>query len=116
MKEPRNCVLWKNPERVLARDGPNILEIVETYEDESHWMQRLLKCRECGQLYYYEFYEFIDWEDGRDPQYRTWIPVESPDEADRLKKTHMMDLLGVFPRLQSDFPKDADAPLLRWVT
>jgi hypothetical protein len=61
--------VWHNPE--LVRDTPmkERFELVETYADESHLRRYLLKCRECGQLYFFEFYEWVDWEHGNDPQY-----------------------------------------------
>ncbi len=36
------------------------------YADESHFQRYLLKCRECGQLYFFEFLEEIDWSHGKD--------------------------------------------------
>ena len=67
--EPHQCAYWHNPE--LVRDAPmkEGFELVETYADESHLRRYLLKCRECGQLYFFEFYEWVDWEHGNDPQY-----------------------------------------------
>ena len=57
--EPTQCVLWNNPELV---SGPlnERFDLLETYADESHLKRRLLRCRECGQLYFHEFYEWID--------------------------------------------------------
>ncbi|HST76968.1 MAG TPA: hypothetical protein VLN58_00615, partial [Verrucomicrobiae bacterium] len=65
--------------------------------------------------YYYEFYEWIDWEGGNDPQYRTWVPVESREEIEELNKTDHISLLKYFPRLQSDFPRDATEAKVFWV-
>jgi hypothetical protein len=53
--------------------------LLDTYADDSHLSRRLLKCRECAQLYFFEFYEEIDWLDSKDPQYVTYIPVETRD-------------------------------------
>lgn len=115
LKQPTNCILWAHPE--LAREPQaSRFELIDTYEDESHWWRRLLKCRECGQLYFCEFYEEIDWVDGNDPQYSTFIPVQSDLEIELLKGTSRMELLNFFPRLQEDFPQDADKPNVRWMT
>src|SRR5215468_1344249 len=113
MKEPTQCVLWKKPKLV---QGPRQerFELVETYVDESHLSRCLLKCRECGQLYFHEFYEWIDWEDGDDPQYSTYIPVETAAEIETLKNTSPFDLLQVSPRLRIDFPKGAKVPTVYW--
>jgi hypothetical protein len=89
-------------------------ELLETYADESHWWRYLLKCRECGQLYFYEFYEVIDWKNGNDPQYSTYIPVETKEEIETLKSTSALGLLQFFPRIQRDFPEDAKQPTIRW--
>ena len=98
MKEPEQCRLWKNPNR----DNFNF-ESVETYVESSHFDRGLLKCKGCGQLYYYEFYEVIDWEEGNDKMYSTYIPIEYDEELiDDLNKRPPMGLLAVSPRLQWD--------------
>jgi hypothetical protein len=90
-------------------------ELLDTYAKESHWWRYLLKCRECGQLYFFEFDEDIDWDEGNDPQYSIYIPVESDDQIAMLKDTSPLQLLRFFPRLQKVFPKDAEAPSAHWV-
>jgi hypothetical protein len=90
-------------------------ELLETFADESHFWRYLLKCRECGQRYFFEFYEEIDWEGGHDPQYSTYIPVETEAEIEALKATSIFGLLDYFPRLQCDRPKDAKESTLRWM-
>jgi hypothetical protein len=79
MKAPTHCVLWETPELVVNRRMEDCFELLDTYADDSHLSRRLLKCRECGQLYFVEFYEEIDWLDGKDPQYVTYIPGETRD-------------------------------------
>jgi hypothetical protein len=114
MPAPTQCALWDRPELLLA-PGERPFELVETYLDESHLRRSLLRCRECGQLYFHEFYEEIDWVDGEDPQYSTFIPVADPAEIERLKAASSPGLLSFAPRLQRDFPKGASAPTVRWV-
>ena len=53
MTEPTQCVLWLEPE--LAEPLKNRFNLVETHVDEAHWWRHLLECRECGQLYFFEF-------------------------------------------------------------
>ena len=115
MKEPTQCVLWTKPKPV-GRPTEERFELVETFVDESHWWRCLLKCRECGQLYFFEFYEIIDWEHGEDPQYSTYIPVETEAEVETLKKTSPFELQQFSPRLKRDFPKGAKTPTVYWVT
>ncbi len=43
--------------------------------DDSHFDVSICRCPECGQHYVWIFTEFIDWEDGEDPQYRDVLPV-----------------------------------------
>lgn len=115
MKQPTQCHLWQ-AETLTSEDLHGAFETVEEFgEEDTHFRRALLRCRDCGQLYYYEFYEWIDWEGGNDPQYRTWIPVESREEIDTLNQTSQFSLLKFAPRLQSDFPKDADQPKVFWV-
>ena|ERR1043165_1052554 len=114
MKSPTQCVLWENP-ALVAGPQEGRFKRLATYVDDDHLTRCLLRCRECGQLYFYEFSEEIDWGGGDDPQYRTYIPVETETEIEALKKASRFDLLNYFPRLQRDWPKDAQAPTVRWV-
>lgn len=76
LPEPRQCIFWHDPERVrgVLKEG---FELLEQYVHESHLRRYLLKCRECGQLYFFEFYEEIDWQKGNDPQSTKYIPVST---------------------------------------
>jgi hypothetical protein len=109
---PAQCVLWEQPNLVTTPRGR--FETVETYEDDSHLRRALVKCRECGQLYFYEFYEQVDWDDGDDAQYSTYIPVPARDEALRMKDLPGYELLRYSPRLQWDHPTGKPARLV-WI-
>ena len=111
MKEPTQCELWEKPELVSVRGR---FEVVETFVDESHLSRCLLKCGECGQLYFYEFYEKIDWDGGNDPQYSTYIPVETEADIETLKKASVFELMRFLPRLQSD-NRGASHSVLQWM-
>lgn len=111
---PKQCHLWKEEN---IKEDSNIsgdFEELKTFEDDSHLIRRLLKCKDCGQLYFYEFYEEIDWVNGNDPQYRTWIPVKTEKDAKKLSTMSVMEILKFFPRLQRDWPADAESPKLKW--
>jgi hypothetical protein len=114
MRLPTQCVLWDKPELILEPVGQRF-ELLETYEEESHFWRYLLKCRECSQLYFYEFYEEIDWEKGNDAQQSTYVPVNSQEEAEILKMKSSFELQQCFPRLQKAFPKDAERPVVDWL-
>ncbi len=81
------------------------MEVVKDFEDSSHFDRSLLRCRACGQLYFYEFYEEIDWANGNDPTYRTWVPVEEKD-VDSLLKTDIWTIHHYAPRIINDWLRD----------
>jgi hypothetical protein len=104
MRPPIQCVLWEHPDRLKDKFS-EFFDEVETYEDGSHLTRRLYKCRECGQLYFYEWYEWVDWEGGNDESYSTLIPVHAQEEIAALKQTDIFSLMCFFPRLQWDSGK-----------
>ena len=113
--EPRQCLYWCDPDRV--RDGAfsNQFELVAQYANDNHFRRYLLKCRECGQLYFFEFYETVDWEGGSDPQYTKYIPVSTIGDGEELARLAPFALLKLSPRLSIDFPKEAKSPTVYWV-
>lgn len=86
---------------------------VKTLIDESHLFRYILKCNRCGQLYFYEFNEEINWSGGNDSQYNTYIPVNTVEEAEGLYSNSQLELLGINPRLQCDFV--GDKTTIRWI-
>ena len=106
---PTQCVLWEKPELVGERDR---FDTVEELIDESHLSRSVLKCRECGQLYFYEFYEIVDWKEGNDRIYWTFIPLDTPTRVEALKGASVFDLMRYTPRLLRDF---ATAKGTRWI-
>lgn len=114
MKAPTGCALWRNPEPAATAPLAASFELVETFVKESHYWRYLLKCRECGQLYFFQFEEDVDWVDSDDPQYSTWVPVETADEIAQLKAAGALDLRGFVPHLRKDWPK-GEARRVYWV-
>jgi hypothetical protein len=112
--EPTQCVYWDDPKPVRSCPMKELFELIDTYAYESHQSRYLLKCRECGQLYFFEFYEWVDWENGNDPQYSKYIPVSNLDDAEMLKNAEPHDLLRFSPSLNIDFPKDAEVATMYW--
>lgn len=106
---PLNCHIWNKPDLTIEELN-NSTEVLKTYTDESHLIRRLLKCNKCGQLYFYEFYEEIDWSGGNDPQYRTWIPVDDETSAEVLSKMSPLHILN-YPSVRYDWPSDAKEPV-----
>ena len=94
---------------LTAKDILDVMDMVKEYLDESHLIRRLYRCRKCGQLYFYEFYEEIDWSEGNDPQYRTLIPVADEASAEALNKQSPLQLLA-YPSIRMDYPQEAKDP------
>jgi hypothetical protein len=109
---PTQCVLWRQPGLALAKGG---FEVIETFVDESHLVRSLRKCRECGQLYFSEFHERIDWDGGDDAQYSTYIPVPTRQEAETISKLSVFELMLYSPRLQSDHRTGVPGHTLHWI-
>jgi len=115
MKLPKSCVLWLDPASVVSLPLQDGFKLLETFVKESHWWRYLLECRECGQLYFFEFQEEVDWVDGDDPQYCTWIPIDTDEQVQRLKMAAPLDLRMFLPHLCDDRPK-GEKRKVHWVT
>jgi hypothetical protein len=111
LRHPTQCVLWRKPELVASPVAENF-EVLETLIESSHWDRVLLKCRECGQVYFFEFYETIDWDAGDDSHCSTYIPVQTPEEVEVLKKAPVGDLSLFSPRLLRNYPTPST---VRWI-
>ncbi len=113
MNEPRisipsDCHLWKK--KPLTRvDLRQAFDLVKEYQDDSHLSRKLVRCRECGHLFFSEFYEIIDWQGGNDDQYSSWIPVDDEASAERLNELSPIALLQ-YVSLRVDFPRTAAGP------
>lgn len=97
------CHLLQNDKIEYYQDLWGSLVEIKEYIEESHLFRRLVQCKECGQLFFFEFYEWIDWTNGDDPQYWTWIPVKNVLEADILNKGDSLHLNVLFG-LHRDWP------------
>ena len=101
LRRPTQCAIWERPELALGKFSQTF-EAVEEFEDDSHLSRSLWKCRECGQLYFREWYEWVDWDEGNDKIYVTLIPVQTSEEIAALKQTTTFTLMRYYPRLQLD--------------
>ena len=111
-KKPTQCHLWaKDP---LGRiDLKDSLTFVKEYVDSSHLTRWLSRCQQCGQRYFAVFYEVIDWDEGDDRQYSTYIPVESESEADEISNLSPLELLWFSPKIKDD-SHDASGRGIHW--
>lgn len=102
--KPTQCHLWKKAE-LVDDDLDDAFDAIKTYSEESHHSRRLVRCKQCGQLYLKEFFEEIDWIDGDDPQYVTYIPVRDEQEAESINKVGVWEFQTFSPRMNRDYPK-----------
>ena len=109
LPHPTSCILWTDPEQL--RDLR--METVTVFEEDDHFRRALLKCPECGQLYFYQMREEVDF-DGDDPVYRTYIPVASADQAATLAKVSQFELMTIHLALHSDWPADQETSTIFW--
>lgn len=104
LQKPTQCHLWNKTE-LTDEDFNDTFDVVRTYSEDSHFSRRLVKCKHCEQLYLKEFYEEIDWVDGDDPQYITYIPVKDEREAEVLNLANLWKIQTFIPKLNRDWPK-----------
>jgi hypothetical protein len=87
--------------------------------DDSHFIVRIVRCRACSQGFIYIFTEFIDWEDGNDPQYVTLMPVTGVEAAAFTDGTLPVQEAGALGKdrrhLVDDWPASGGRRL-RWAT
>lgn len=76
-------------------------ETVKMFFESSHLDRGILKCKKCGQLYFYEFYEHVDWISGNDKMYDTYIPIAKED-LDMFRDKSTIGLLQFSPRILWD--------------
>jgi len=103
---PLHCHLWGD-HNLKMQMLSNSLIMLKVFEDSPHLTRKLMQCNECRQLYFYEFYEIVDWVDGNDDTHYKWIPVDSITEAEQLCKLKSPDLLH-YPSIRIDFPIESE--------
>lgn len=104
----------KTPSLTKLREARREFKEVKSLVEETHLFRRILKCNECGQIYFYLFYETVDWERGNDPQYTIFIPVRNMKEAEELNMKTLFELTCTVPRLQFNFVRD-DTRSIEWI-
>lgn len=99
---PVQCALWKS-DRLSPQMLYDLLEFVEplTDDDDDHLRRSLKRCKECGQLYFHEFYEAVDYAESKDGIYQTWIPVADAESARRLARQPVFAILR-YPSMRTN--------------
>lgn len=111
MKKPTQCVLWNRTG--LTPEDLN-LEMVKVFIRSDHIERNLFKCRECGQLYFHEWYEHINFKHD-DDMYDTYIPVETDEDINTLLEAKSSaDLAKFLPQLHGSYTNNQNDSL-RWI-
>ena len=108
---PRKCILSKASH--LTRD--NMISLlhhkpVKIYQDDSDFRRKVLRCKECGQLYFFEYYE-VRYDDDEDMHW-TYIPIRNIKQADYLNTLRPISI-NSFTAIRRDFMsghENADDP------
>ncbi len=103
-----DCCIW-NASKIDKHDLTRSLIAIEVIDHESHFTRKILKCKECGQLFLYQFNEEVDWINGNDEQFYKWIPVKNIEEARELCEKSILQLLSL-PSIRIDFSKNMKGP------
>ena len=102
---PIQCRLWREPELLARKDAP-LFDVLERFHETSHDLRALVRCTECGERYVFDFHEEIDWDEGADPSYSTYVPVRHDADIAALRDVPaQFGSLEFSPRLQYDTPK-----------
>lgn len=99
MINPIQCRYWNEPE-ALNGGYWDAFERLRHIVDERHLDRMELRCKECGQHYFYEFTEEVNFGDGGDPHIISLIPVRSEGDMQTLLQTSALGFRTVYPRLQ----------------
>jgi len=59
---------------------------LKVYAESSHFDRILCEDKDNGDLFLYEFYEYMDFNDGNDEMYETFVLVKDEKDADKLNK------------------------------
>ena len=90
------------------------LELKKIFINSAYLKRSLFKCRECGQLYFHEWYEHLNFKHDAF-MYDTFIPVETDEEIEQLSRAESSaDFTQFVPQLRGSFTNDADETL-RWI-
>ena len=69
-----------NQETISDKDLHS-LETVEIFTDDPHFVRSIKRCPVCGGYFLYDLHEWVDWSDGNDEIYTTYLPAKSLNHA-----------------------------------
>ena len=100
MKNPTQCLLWK---KINLTPLDLDLELLKVFVRSPHLERDLFRCRECGQLYFHEWYEHVNFKHDS-YMYDTYLPVETEEEMRQLAETKTSaELTRFLPQLHGSF-------------
>ena len=111
-----DCIAVCDLEHFASTPLPKLMDKVEElgHDPMNHWWRDLLRCRSCGQLYFHEFFERIDWENGADPQHHVFIPVSGRAQALPFGAMPPGSVRPDRRHLRKDWPSDRPRPFAYW--
>ncbi len=104
--KPDQCHLWSSP--LTWEMLQDTLGNLKWYKKDYHYARQLKRCNSCGQLYFHEFYEEVDFRDGEDRQYFIFIPVDNIKAADELNQLTRLELTSLPGIYKYSPPYDAE--------
>lgn len=77
---PTQCILWKKEKLTPLDLAPNNFEFIERLPDIPNISEQVKRCKECGQLYLFEYNDFFasPWSDDL-PIYMTYVPISEEE-------------------------------------
>lgn len=102
--QPTQCHLWT---KELLNDRDLDFDYIEDWSDDEladleHCWNYLVKCNQCGQIYFYQMHE-EGRESGDEQMYDTYIPIANDQVViDELKQMGPYQMMNVEPQLQYD--------------
>lgn len=103
----KDCHLWS--EKLTKEMLLKAFETVKNYSDNYHNSRDLMKCKKCGLLYFSEYIEIVNFGEGNDNEYYSFIPVSSIEEADKLNELSELELTN-YLGIRLNFPPYNSTP------
>lgn len=112
---PTQCALWKKEKLTPLDLAPENFEFIERLSDIPNVSEQVKRCKECGQLYLFEYNDFFanPWSDDL-PIYMNYVPVSEEElkKHYKVKKTLTSILETGNPTILHNIKKEGEE--VRW--
>lgn len=100
MEKLFSCHLWNK--KIFSGDDFSLSHFVfiRDYLDQGHVVSSLVRCIDCGQLYFYEHHADVEADLEDEDAYTILVPIEKDREEEVMVSESPLDLLAKDPRLQ----------------